>query len=136
MALGISNLKGLTNPAKKKRVPTNSLKDTSSIEKPSEEPLKPDILELINRRRRQIIVHSVLYYRHNTSVVSDHIFDQWCSQLVTLQADYPREASEAEWSGQFKNFDGSTGFHLTDNAWGLAKAEHVLEICRKKGYQC
>ena len=30
------------------------------------------ILELMNRRERQVLVHANLYYRQNTNIISDH----------------------------------------------------------------
>ncbi|WP_375790254.1 DNA ligase LigA-related protein [Paenibacillus agricola] len=33
--------------------------------------------DLIARRRRQIFVHSAIYYRLGTSVIDDATFDRW-----------------------------------------------------------
>jgi hypothetical protein len=70
------------------------------------------IVELITRRRRQILVHSVIYYRWNDSVIDDHTFDRWSKELAELQQQYPDFAAECEWHEGFKNFDGSSGFDL------------------------
>ncbi len=84
------------------------------------------IKEVINQRRRQLIVHSVLYYRMNTNIVSDHDFDRWCKELVDLQMMYPKESSEVPFAEEFKDFDGSTGFHLASIPWGQEKAQQLL----------
>lgn len=44
-----------------------------------------EILALINRRRRQILVHSFLYYRMNTSIIPDSTYDEWARDLAELQ---------------------------------------------------
>lgn len=76
-------------------------------------PLSNDeLVELISRRRRQILVHSVIYYRLNDSVISDHVFDEWSRELVELQAKYPEVAAKCDWHEGFKDFDGSSGFDL------------------------
>lgn len=70
------------------------------------------LVELINRRRRQILVHSVLYYRMNQNVIDDTTFDLWSKELAALQQDYPDIAAECEWAEGFKEFDGSSGAFL------------------------
>jgi NAD-dependent DNA ligase len=70
------------------------------------------IKELINRRRRQILVHSFLYYQLNESVISDHTFDRWSAELVELQEKYPEIADKCIYAKEFKDFDGSSGFDL------------------------
>ena len=35
------------------------------------------IRELIHRRRRQVLVHSILYYRLGKPLISDRQFDRW-----------------------------------------------------------
>lgn len=58
----------------------------------SQPPLGADvevIRELIHRRRSQIIVHSVLYYRLDETLISDSQFDLWSIELVKLQSDTP-----------------------------------------------
>lgn len=70
------------------------------------------IEELINRRRRQILVHSAIYYRFSSSLVEDLTFDSWGLQLANLQTKYPQIASKCAYADDFKGFDGSSGFHL------------------------
>lgn len=71
------------------------------------------VSELIHRRRRQILVHSILYYRMNETLIADATFDRWAHELAVLQqqhleisegVDYMREA--------FRAFSGDTGFDL------------------------
>lgn len=66
----------------------------------------------IQQRRYQILVHSLIYYELDTSIVSDHKWSEWAAELVQLQKDYPDIADKVIFSEAFKDFDGSTGFDL------------------------
>jgi hypothetical protein len=86
---------------------------------------------IIARRRRQILVHSYLYYRLDESLISDSVFDQWCRDLVDLQAEHPKEARRAPFSDVFESFDGSTGFDLPlDAPWISSVAYQLLRTRR------
>lgn len=91
------------------------------------------VKELINRRRRQVIIHSIIYYRFGDSIVSDCQFDQWAYELVELQKKYPKVAKECEHAETFKDFDGTTGYDL--DVLGcpvlMSKANYILEITRE-----
>lgn len=76
------------------------------------------IEELINRRRHQVLVHSYLYYQMNTNIIDDHTYDMWCKELAELQHQYPIESNNVEfYKEEFKEFDGSTGYHLPKESW-------------------
>ena len=47
-----------------------------------------DIRELILRRRRQLLVHSVIYYRFNENLISDQTWSNWAVELEKLQKEY------------------------------------------------
>ena len=64
--------------------------------------------------QRWLIVHSILYYEMNDSVVSDKTFDANAKQLVKMQKENPEEAKETTYWYMFYDFDGSTGFDLYD----------------------
>lgn len=74
--------------------------------------IEQTIKEQIEQRRRQILVHGVLYYRFDTNIIDDHTYDKWSKELADLQQDYPEEAKQASYAKEFADFDGSTGFHL------------------------
>lgn len=89
---------------------------------------KDEIAELINRRRRQILVHSVIYYRMNNNLVSDHQWADWARELCELQEKYPEIAAECVYADDFVDFDGSTGFNLPlDDSWAINKASFLLK---------
>lgn len=72
------------------------------------------IAELIKRRRRQILVHSFIYYELNQNIISDDQWSKWATELEELQAKYPDIADKVEYAKEFKRFDHSTGADLRD----------------------
>jgi len=68
-------------------------------------------IELISRRR-QILLHSFLYYQLNESLIDDYVFDKWSKELADLQLRYPNEAMQAVYAEEFKDFDGSSGYDI------------------------
>lgn len=92
------------------------------------------IAELINRRRRQILIHSFLYYRMNTSIVSDHRYDAWARELAELQAKYSEIAKQCVYADAFADFSESvTGFNLPlHDPWVVTKGQQILRIHEKR----
>lgn len=85
------------------------------------------ISELINRRRRQILVHSVIYYRMNDNLITDAQWAQWAVELGDLQSRYPDIAAKCPYAEEFKGFDHSTGYNLPlDDSWAVNKARQLL----------
>lgn len=72
------------------------------------------ISALIKKRRRQILVHSYLYYELNENLISDTQWSEWALELEKLQADYPDVSSKVEYADVFQGFDHSTGANLRD----------------------
>ena len=70
------------------------------------------ISELIKRRRRQILVHSYLYYELNQNLISDDQWSKWALELEDLQQRYPKIAANTEYAKEFSDFDHSTGQNL------------------------
>ena len=71
------------------------------------------VQELIHRRRRQVLVHSILYYRYNVNVIPDSQFDTWAQELARVQQEFPEQSEAVEYRLEaFRNFTGETGFHL------------------------
>jgi hypothetical protein len=88
----------------------------------------------IQRRRYQILVHSLLYYELDINLVSDAKWAEWGNELVQLQTAYPDIASRVIFAEAFKSFDSSTGFNLPYNdeqvvniAYRLLKRERSAE---------
>ena len=74
--------------------------------------MKQTIKEKIRQRRRQMLVHSYIYYELNQNIVSDHQWSEWAKELQELQQKYPKESAEVEEYDQFKDWDGSSGAFL------------------------
>ena len=49
-----------------------------------------DIMAEIKRLRLCVLVHSVIYYRLNTSIISDFQYDKFSKKLKALQDQYPK----------------------------------------------
>jgi hypothetical protein len=76
----------------------------------------------IQQRRYQILVHSLLYYELDISLVTDAKWAEWGKELAELQTAHTDIASRVIFAEAFKDFDGSTGFHLP------FKDEQVVKI--------
>jgi len=83
---------------------------------------------LINRRRRQILIHSYIYYKLGASIIADHTWDKWARDLVDLQKAYPKIAKTVAYHDVFKDFDGSSGFDLPADEWTVNKSLQLLRI--------
>lgn len=103
--------------------------------KPSQSPLTytNSTAALIQRRRYQILVHSLLYYELDISLISDDEWVKRAQELVKLQKAHPDISAQVIFSEEFKNFDGSTGYHLP------YKDEQIVQIAyrllRSRGYK-
>lgn len=69
-------------------------------------------LEWINRRQRQLLVHSFLYYQLNENIINDHIFDLWSKELAAAKLEHPELFNQSVYAAGFKEFDGSSGYDL------------------------
>ena len=91
---------------------------------------KQTVSEKIRQRRRQMLVHSYLYYEMDTNLILDITWSKWAVELAELQKKYPKESNEVEYAEQFKDWDGSSGAHLKydDNIISIAYALYCREF--------
>lgn len=88
---------------------------------------KNRISELIIRRRRQVLVHSIIYYKMNQSLISDSTWSKWALELEELQKKYPDIAKDLPYAEAFENFDHSTGSNLPlDDPWANDRARQLV----------
>lgn len=93
---------------------------------------KEHITSLIQRRRRQILVHSCLYYRFNTNLVPDWQYDSWGKELSKLQREYPDISKEVIYYEWFKDFTDNcySGYNLPTHHYEIINvAQRLLRIC-------
>lgn len=91
-----------------------------------------DIFTLINRRRRQILVHSVLYYKMNETLIDDSTWAKWALELEELQEKYPEIAKKVPYHKEFQSFEHSSGYNLPlEDSWAVNKARQLLQWSRQ-----
>lgn len=94
---------------------------------------KQEIAELINRRQRQVLVHSIIYYKLNANLISDAQWAAWALELEELQAKYPEIALEQRYGKAFVDFDHSTGMSLPlEDPDAVYTARMLLDIANRR----
>ena len=99
---------------------------------------RKDVAELLNRRRRQILVHSIIYYKMDDNLISDSTWSAWATELEELQKKYPDIAAKVHYAEEFKDFDPSNSMNLPlDDPWAVNKARRLLAM-KDRGFciQC
>lgn len=85
-------------------------------------------LELINRRHRQLLVHSYIYYKMGDSIIEDSKFDQLVKETVELHNQFPDLSEQAVFWDICRGFDTSaSGFFIR---MGMYPDEIVSTACR------
>lgn len=74
--------------------------------------MKQKIYELIGQRRRQLLVHSYIYYAMDDTIIDDHTYDGFSRELIQLQKDYPDIAKKAPYAADFKDFQMGDSYAL------------------------
>lgn len=88
---------------------------------------KEVVKEFINRRRRQIVFHSIAYYRFGANLISDDQWDVWANELVVCQNKHPELSNQVEYMRDiFKDWDGITGYDLYDGKIVLTVQRMIL----------
>lgn len=93
-----------------------------------------EIKEKIKNLRYKMLIHSCLYYRFCTPIVEDKTFDRWARELVHLQHKYKKESKEVIFYEEFKDWDGTTGFHLPITQDIEDKSLRVINYHREKNF--
>ena len=93
---------------------------------------KQTILEKINQRERQLLVHCCLYYGMNENIISDDKYDFFSFDLAYLIKKYPEDFKKSAYCYEFRNFDPSTGLGLNYKKPEIFKAAYRLKKYHKK----
>lgn len=84
--------------------------DTSEVR--FDNPYMSDVSK-VSWLQRAILIHSVLYYEYNNSIVPDEKYDVVCRQLANMQSKLTKQQmKQTDYGYAFYDFDGSTGYHL------------------------
>lgn len=68
----------------------------------------------INILSKSIIVHSLIYYVYNTSIIRDYDFDMNAKQLFNLIESHNMEFKNSKYYYALYDFDGCSGFNIPD----------------------
>jgi hypothetical protein len=115
-----------------------ALFDFKKVKHEQEKKLNEDpIITKINQRRRQVLVHSCLYYKFDESIIEDHVYDKYARELKSLVTKYPDKAKKAVFSEKFKEWDALPDFYSgfclpLDDDWVVHKAKQLLQHKRKE----
>ena len=87
-----------------------------------------------SKRRRQILVHSIIYYRLNDNLIPDSTWASWAVELKHLQDQYPEIAKLCCYAEAYADFDPSTGYNLPlYDGKALSVAHYLINYRNKKG---
>jgi hypothetical protein len=87
--------------------------------------------ERIHHLRRIILVHSILYYRFNTSVIADHVFDEWTYELARIQRENPLAMVRVLYHKEsFLFFAGADAYALP--LYDRRATNRAIQIMRKR----
>ncbi len=95
-----------------------------------------EIAGLIDRRRRQVLVHSIIYYKLDKNLIPDDTWAKWAVELETLQTNFPEIAANVPYAVAFSAFDHSTGYSLPlEDGWGVNKARQLVQWAESHGWE-
>lgn len=92
-----------------------------------------NIMSEIKRLRLCVLIHSIIYYRLNTSIISDFQYDKFAKKLKALQDKYPRlSMGVREYRKDFEGWDGCSGFKLPlGDIWAYNMAQWLVKEFEK-----
>jgi hypothetical protein len=73
--------------------------------------------------QKWILVHSIIYYELNTTLVSDQVYDNNGKQLLQLMKTHPEVTKVTRWAYAFKGYDANTGYDLYSKLYSSDKIE-------------
>lgn len=79
----------------------------------------------IRRLRRQMLIHSYIYYQLDDSLITDDEWQRRANRLVELQAQFPNAKVKC-YDDAFIDWDGSTGCHLPVDHWVSKIANRLI----------
>jgi len=93
---------------------------------------KQTILEKINQRERQLMVHCCLYYAMNTNIIDDDMYDKFSFDLADLIKKYPDDFKKSAYYKDFLEFNPSTGLGIKYRKPEIIKLAYHLKKYHEK----
>lgn len=92
------------------------------------------LIEFINRRRRQVLTACCAYYMYDDNLISDHEYDRRVHELLEIQDEYPWIADKCIYSKEFSQMEGcGSGYNLPyKERWVVSK---TLQLIRYRNSQ-
>ena len=95
-----------------------------------------NVVQRIEYLRKKLLVHSIIYYRLNESIIPDTKWAEWALELEELTQKYPEEGQNSFLAEEFRDFDHSTGYNLPlETPWAVQKAIDLVEYYKKHGWK-
>ncbi len=89
-----------------------------------------DVFCRIRRMRRQILVHSIIYYRFNDNLIDDFKYDKIARELVKLQSENPKISEKVpDFIDDFRDF-GKDGCYSGYNLKGTTDV-NMIRIAKR-----
>lgn len=86
-----------------------------------------NVISRIEYLRKKLLVHSIIYYRLNESIIADNKWAEWAVELENLVREHPEEGQNSFLAEEFKDFDHSTGYNLPlETPWAVAVAMNLV----------
>ena len=79
----------------------------------------------IDALKRQMLIHSYLYYREDSPLISDDDWQRRANELAALIKEHGHQTGLHD--NQFHDWDGTTGMHLIFDDWTVAMAGRLCQ---------
>lgn len=87
-------------------------------------------VDKLNRLERLVLLHSIIYYELDESIISDHDYNKLARLLAKKVEKYrDTKLKKTMYGYAFKDFDGSTGFDLLFKLKKKDK-EYLMDLAR------
>ena len=92
-----------------------------------------ETMDLMQRRIRQILIHSCIYYHFNNNIIPDYVYDNWGNELIELIKENPTYLEALDWGQYFKNYtEMSSGYNLPyKDPRIVTKAQFLLDTRKR-----
>ena len=91
---------------------------------------KQTVEERIKQLRRNMLIHSYMYYHLDNPIISD---DQWQFQADELAELQKKHGIKWDcYDKWFADWDGSTGMHLPADGWVRTTVQYMYDLMERK----